>query len=62
MKYGLKINIYNKILEEILMNGIVLTGIGIGMVALAVILFIISIVYRNTAGKKIQEELGKEYE
>lgn len=44
------------------MSGIIITKIGIGMIALAVILFIISIVYRNTAGKKIQEELGKEYE
>ena len=44
------------------MSGIISTKIGIGMIALAVILFIISIVYRNTAGKKIQEELGKEYE
>lgn len=43
------------------MSGIIITEIGIGMIALAVILFIISIVYRNTAGKKIQEELGKEY-
>lgn len=44
------------------MSGVILTGIGIGMIVFAVILFIISIVYRNTAGKKIQEELGKEYE
>jgi hypothetical protein len=44
------------------MSGIIISEIGIGMIALAVILFIISIVYRNTAGKKIQEELGKEYE
>ena len=44
------------------MSGIIISEIGIGMIALAVILFIISIVYRNTAGKKIQEEQGKEYE
>jgi len=44
------------------MSGIIITGIGIGIIVLAVILFIISIVYRNTAGKKIQEELWKEYE
>lgn len=44
------------------MSGIIITEIGIGMIVLAVILFITSIVYRNTAGKKIQEELGKEYE
>ena len=44
------------------MSGIIITGVGVGMIALAVILFIISIVYRNTAGKKIRNELGKEYE
>lgn len=43
------------------MSGIIITEIGIGMSVLAVILFIASIVYRNTAGKKIREELGKEY-
>lgn len=44
------------------MSGIIITEIGIGMIVLAVILFIISIVYRSTAGKRIREELGKEYE
>lgn len=44
------------------MSGIMITGIGISMIIFAVVLFIISIVYRNTAGKKIKEELGKEYE
>ena len=43
------------------MSGITIAGIGIGMAALAIILFITSIVYRNTAGKRIREELGKEY-
>lgn len=43
------------------MSGIIITGIGIGMIALAIVLFIASIVYRNTAGKRIREELGKEY-
>lgn len=43
------------------MSGIVIAGIGIGMIILAMILFMVSIVYRNTAGKKIREELGKEY-
>lgn len=43
------------------MSGIVIVGIGIGMIVLAVILFIASIVYRNTAGKRVQKELGKEY-
>lgn len=44
------------------MNGIMLTGIGIGMIVLAVLLFIAAIVYRKTTGKRIREELGKEYE
>lgn len=43
------------------MSGIIIIGTGIGMIVLAVILFIASIVYRNTAGKRIREELGKEY-
>ena len=43
------------------MSGIIITGIGAGMIALAIVLFIASIVYRNTAGKRIREELGKEY-
>lgn len=43
------------------MSGIIIAGIGIGMVALAIILFIVSVVYRNTAGKRIRKELGKEY-
>ena len=44
------------------MSGIIITGIGVGLIALSVILFITSIVYRNTAGKRIRKELGKEYE
>lgn len=44
------------------MSGIIITGIGIGMIVFSVILFIVSLVYRNTAGKRIQEELGKEYD
>lgn len=43
------------------MSGLAMVGIGTGMTVLAVILFITSIVYRNTAGKRIREELGKEY-
>lgn len=43
------------------MGGIVITGIGIGMIVLAVILFIASVVYRKTTGRRIREELGREY-
>lgn len=43
------------------MSGIIITEIGVGMSVLAVILFIASLVYRSTAGKKIHEELNKEY-
>ena len=43
------------------MSGIVIAGIGAGMVVLAVVLFVVSILYRNTAGKRIREELRKEY-
>ena len=34
---------------------------GIGMIVLAAALFISSLIYRNTAGKKIMDELKKEY-
>lgn len=43
------------------MGGTVILAIGIGFIVLAVILLIVSIVYRRTAGKKIREELKKEY-
>lgn len=44
------------------MNGAIIAGIGIGMLVLAVTLFIVSAVYRKTTGKKIREELKSEYE
>lgn len=44
------------------MNGIIIVGIGIGMIMLAIGLFIAAVVYRKTTGKRIKEELGKEYE
>lgn len=44
------------------MNGMVILGVGIGLIALAVLLFIMSFVYRRTTGKKIREELRNEYE
>lgn len=44
------------------MSGMMILSIGIGMIVLAVILLIVSFVYRKTAGKRIREELKKEYE
>ncbi len=44
------------------MNGIMITGIGIGLVILAVVLLTAAVIYRKTAGKKMREELGREYE
>lgn len=44
------------------MNGIMIILAGIGLIGFSIILFVISIVYRKTAGKKIREELMKEYE
>ena len=44
------------------MSGIMIMMAGIGMAVLSVILFVVSIVYRKTAGKKIREELKREYE
>ncbi len=43
------------------MNGIVVIVAGIGMVVLSVALFVVSLVYRRTAGKRIREELVGEY-
>ena len=44
------------------MGGVIVFIAGIGMVALAVILFAACIAYRKTEGKKIREELQHEYE
>ncbi len=44
------------------MSGIVILGIGIAMMAVAAILFVAGIVYGKTAGKRIREELKREYE
>lgn len=43
------------------MNGIIIVYVGIGVIVLSVVLFIVSMVYRNTTGKKIREELDVEY-
>lgn len=44
------------------MSGIMIMMAGIGMAVLSAVLFVVSIVYRKTAGKKIREELKREYE
>lgn len=44
------------------MSGIMIMMAGIGMAVLSIVLFIVSIVYHRTAGKKIREELKREYE
>lgn len=44
------------------MSGVVILAAGIGMVLFSVILFIASIVYRQTAGKKIREALSRDYD
>lgn len=43
------------------MSGTVIIGIGIGIVAVGVILFVISIIYRETAVKRIKKDLMDEY-
>lgn len=44
------------------MSGMMILCIGIGLIMLAIAGFVVSIVYRNTAGKRIREELKQEYE
>lgn len=44
------------------MSGVIIVAAGIGMMVLSVALLIASIVYRRTAGRKIREELKREYE
>lgn len=44
------------------MSSGIIMGIGIGMLVLSAGLFTASIIYRNTTGKKIREELKSEYE
>lgn len=45
-----------------MLRGIIILSIGIGMVLFAALLFIASMIYQKTAGRKIREELNKEYE
>ncbi len=44
------------------MSGVMILAAGIGMVVLSVFLFAASLVYRRTAGRKIREELMRDYE
>lgn len=44
------------------MSGMAILVAGIGMVLLSVLLCIVSIVYRQTAGKKIREALLRDYD
>lgn len=48
--------------EVKILRGIIILSVGIGMILFALLLFITSIIYRKTAGRKIQEKLSKEYE
>ncbi len=43
------------------MTGTFIAGAGIALIAVSAMLFIASIVYRHTAGRRIKEELDKEY-
>ncbi len=43
------------------MNGTFIVSAGIALIAVSAALFIASIIYRNTAGKRIREELDREY-
>lgn len=43
------------------MSGMMMLAAGAGMGILAVVLLIVSIIYRQTAGKKIREELKRDY-
>lgn len=44
------------------MRATVLIGAGSGMIVLAIALFLAGMIYRKTVGRKIREELKKEYE
>ena len=48
--------------EERMLRGIIIISIRIGMILFAVLLFIAGMIYQKTAGRKIREELNKEYE
>ncbi len=44
------------------MSGTLILAIGIGMLVLSVVILIASMIYQKTAGKRIREELKREYE
>lgn len=43
------------------MNSTFIVGTGIALIAVSAVLFITSIIYRSTAGRRIREELNREY-
>ena len=43
------------------MSGTVIIGIGIGIAVVGVILFVVSIIYRKTAVKRIMQDVKDEY-
>lgn len=43
------------------MTGTFIVAAGIALIAVSAALFIVSIIYRNTAGRRIREELDREY-
>lgn len=45
---------------EISGTGIII--VGIGSIMISILLFIVSLIYRKTVGKKIKEELEREYD
>lgn len=44
------------------MSGIMMIGLGIGLVIFSMVLFVESIIYRQTVGRKIRKELMRDYE
>ncbi len=43
------------------MSGTFIVGAGIALIMVSAALFIASIIYHNTAGRRIREELDREY-
>ncbi len=43
------------------MTGMTLIIIGVGFAIAAIALFVVSLIYRNTAGKRVRKELQDEY-
>ena len=43
-------------------SGTIILAAGVGMIVLAVGMLVASVIYRKTAGKRIRDELKREYE